>query len=174
MWGYESLVSVKEQELETMRQMVGQLEEKLKKAERRAEGLSRKLQGSEQQIDRLKQSSNDGAISYYKERETELLSQMKAIENELFSKNVQIKDEIDCREDRVLADILLQQNRPSPQRTSSKQDAALLPIIHNSETLGKLLQRNLCELEKMTQEKMMLEVKHRMAVLRAAELSVLK
>jgi len=37
-----------------------------------------------------------------------------------------------------------------------------------------MVQRNLCEIEKMGQEKLVLEVKNRMAMLRAIELSVLK
>jgi hypothetical protein len=86
---------------------------------------------------------------------------------------VQIKDELDNKEDKVLSDILNSENKQNKQDQHkhggpSRSEASLIPIIHTSETLGRMLQRNLCDLEKMSQEKMMLEVKHRMAVLRAA------
>lgn len=86
-----------------------------------------------------------------------------------------IRDEAECREEKALSKMLDQGNRQSTKKLSThKQDIPLAPILQTTETLGKMVQRNLCEIEKMGQEKLVLEVKNRMAMLRAIELSVLK
>jgi peptidoglycan hydrolase CwlO-like protein len=82
-WGYEQLLSAKEKELETVTNMVNQLDEKLKKSYLKIENLNKKIQGYENQIDKVKgsQQNHEGVISYYKEREAELLLQLKSTEN---------------------------------------------------------------------------------------------
>ena len=55
-----------------------------------------------------------------------------------------------------------------------KTEPNLMPILKESESLGKLLQKSLAEVERMGRDKLLAELKHRMALLKAVELSVLK
>lgn len=73
-----------------MTTMVNQLDDKLRKANSKIDNLSKKVQGYESQAE--KGRGNQEIINYYKEREEELLAQLHAAENELFAKNVLIKD----------------------------------------------------------------------------------
>ena len=78
-----------------MTTMVNQLDDKLRKANAKVDNLNRKIQGYEGQAE--KGRGNQEIINYYKEREEDLLAQLHAAENELFAKNVLIKDEIDIK-----------------------------------------------------------------------------
>ena len=61
--------------------MVSQLDEKQNKSLAKIDSLNRKLQAYEAQVDKIKgsYSNNDNLITYYKDRETELLSQLKSV-----------------------------------------------------------------------------------------------
>lgn len=87
-----------------MTTMVNQLDDKLRKTYLKIDSLNRKIQGYEIQAD--KGRGNQEIINYYKEREEDLLAQLHVAENELFAKNVLIKDEIDSKEDKALTELL--------------------------------------------------------------------
>ena len=78
------------------------------------------------------------------------MSQLKAAENELFTKTVQIKDDKDDNEQKTIEKLnKTTKNTISRSLLKTQTEPKLIPIIKESETLGKLLQKSLADIEKM-------------------------
>lgn len=151
MWGYEELLSAKEKELETISKMVAKLDEDNSKLQSKADSLAKKLKASEAQLDKLKSSGSEmeSLVNYYKEREVDLLSQLKTTENELFTKTVQVRDDAEARQQTAIEELVsdsLKQKKVAHALKKAEAAPLLLPALADSESLGRIIQKNLCEL----------------------------
>ena len=62
----------------------------------------------------------------------------------------------------------------SNKKTMGRTESHIMPVLEANGSMGKLLGRSMLELERLGQDKLMLEVKNRMAMLRAVEASLLR
>jgi hypothetical protein len=76
-----------------------------------------------------------------------LLTRLKSAENQLFTTTVQVQDEIDIKEQKSI-EVLAEAPRQK-QLSKTKTEPQLMPILKSGQSLGKLLQKSLTDIERM-------------------------